>query len=52
MITPGLGGDEPMNARMTLFYNGGNGVYNIEKRLAPGEQIWQSIGRDYQIPKR
>ncbi len=39
---------------MTLFYNGGNGVYNIEKRLAPGEQIWADVGRIIreQIPDR
>src|SRR5581483_1020434 len=53
-ITAGNGGDEPMNARMTLFYNGGKGTYHIEKRLAPGEQIWADVGRIIreQIPDR
>lgn len=45
LITAGNGGDRPINARMTLFYEGGKSKYNIEKQLAPGEQIWADVGQ-------
>jgi hypothetical protein len=44
LITTGNGGNEPTTAEATLFYNGGNGKYRIEKMLSPGQQLWLDLG--------
>jgi hypothetical protein len=44
LITTGNGGSEATTAEVTLFYNGGNSKYRMEKMLAPGQQLWLDLG--------
>jgi len=44
LITTGNGGPEPTKAQVTLFYNGGQNKYRVEKPLLPGQQIWLDPG--------
>ncbi len=44
IITTGNGGTEPTRAQVTLFYNGGQSKYRVEKSLSPGQQIWLNVG--------
>jgi len=44
LITTGNGGTQPTHASLTLFYNGGQSSYTIEKLLQPDEQIWANVG--------
>jgi hypothetical protein len=44
LITTGNGGTEATRAQVTIFYNGGQGKYRVEKRLVPGQQTWLDIG--------
>jgi len=44
-IATGNGGSGPTTAEATLFYNGGKDKYRIEKKLAPGEQLWLDVGK-------
>lgn len=43
-ITTGNRGSDPTTAEATLFYNGGKDKYRVEKKLAPGEQLWLDVG--------
>jgi hypothetical protein len=43
LMTTGNGGAEPTRAQVTLFYNGGQSKYRVEKLLAPGQQIWLNL---------
>jgi len=45
LITTGNGGSESTKAQVTLFYNGGQSHYRIEKVLAPGEQLLLDVGQ-------
>jgi len=45
LITTGNGGNTPIRAALTLFYNSGRGSYTMEKLLAPGEQMWADVGQ-------
>jgi hypothetical protein len=45
LITTGNGGSEQTAAQVTLFYNGGQGHYRIEKLLVPGEQLLLDVGQ-------
>jgi len=45
LITTGNGGPEPTEAQVTLFYNGGQSKYRVEKLLLPGQQIWLDVGQ-------
>jgi hypothetical protein len=44
IITTGNGGTEPTRAQVTLFYNGGQSKYRVERLLSPGQQIWLNVG--------
>jgi len=44
LITTGNGGPEATRAEVTLFYNGGKGVYRTEMMLPPGQQLWLDVG--------
>ena len=44
LITVGNGGDEPTRRQVTLFYNGGQSKYRVEKLLPPGQQTWLNLG--------
>jgi len=45
LITTGNGGSEATKAQVTLFYNGGQGRYRLEKLLAPGQQLLLDVGQ-------
>jgi hypothetical protein len=45
LITAGNGGFKPVQAKLTLFYNGGSSKYEVERTLAPNEQMWLDIGK-------
>ena len=45
LITTGNGGSEATSAQVTLFYNGGQSQYRVEKLLAPGQQMWLDVGQ-------
>jgi hypothetical protein len=44
LITTGNGGTEQTRVQVTLFYNGGQSKYRVEKLLPPGQQIWLNLG--------
>ncbi len=44
-ITTGNGGSDSTIAEATLFYNGGKDKYRVEKKLAPGQQLWIDVGQ-------
>lgn len=44
-ITTGNGGSESTTAEATLFYNGGKDKFRVEKKLAPGQQLWLDVGQ-------
>ena len=43
-IATGNGGSEPTTAEATIFYNGGQSKYRVEKMLSPGQQLWIDLG--------
>jgi hypothetical protein len=45
LITTGNGGTEQTRAQATLYYNGGQGKYRVEKLLLPGQQLWLDVGQ-------
>ncbi len=44
ITTVGNGGTKPMRAAFTLYYDQGRSRYDLEKDLAPNEQMWVDIG--------
>jgi len=40
------GGNQPTDALLTFFYNGGKDKYEIQKTIAPGDQLWLNLA-DY-----
>jgi len=45
IITAGNGGNKPIQAQVTLFFNGGAGKYRVEQVLAPDQQLWLDFSR-------
>ena len=45
LITTGNSGTESTKAQVTLFYNGGQSRYRIEKSLMPGQQLLLDVGQ-------
>jgi hypothetical protein len=45
LVTVGNGGNKPARAQLTILYNQGSGQYQIEKMLAPDEQMWLDFGK-------
>jgi hypothetical protein len=45
IITAGNGGMKPVKARLTLLYNNGKDIYEIERLLAPEEQMWIDVSQ-------
>jgi hypothetical protein len=52
VITAGNGGKSALSARFTLYFANGTQRYNLEKRLAPAEQMWIDVRqlKDEKIP--
>ena len=44
-IAVGNAGNSASKARITFYYNSGQGKYQIEQTLAPDEQVWLDIGK-------
>jgi hypothetical protein len=44
LITAGNGGTKPVTAKLTLYFNHGQGKYELERTLAPEEQLWLDVG--------
>jgi hypothetical protein len=45
IIAVGNAGNTASDARITLFYNSGQGKYQIDQTLAQDEQVWLDIGK-------
>jgi len=45
IVTAGNGGNKPIQAQVTLFYNNGLSKYQVEQTLAPDEQLWLDFGK-------
>ena len=45
IIAVGNAGDAPSKARVTFYFNSGQGRYEIERTLAPDEQAWLDVGK-------
>jgi hypothetical protein len=52
VITAGNGGTSALSARFTLYFANGTQRYDLEKRLAPAEQMWIDVRqlKDEKIP--
>ena len=45
LVTIGNGGNQPVRAELTIFYNHGSEQYQMEQTLAPDEQMLVDFGR-------
>jgi hypothetical protein len=45
LIAVGNAGKSPSKAKITLYYNSGQGKYQVEQTLAQDEQIWVDVGK-------
>lgn len=45
IITAGNGGRQSIQARFTLFYDGGTKRYDMEQSLQPDQQMWVDVGQ-------
>ncbi len=44
ILTAGNGGTKPVQALLTLYYNQGQGQYQMRQTLAPSGQMWVDVG--------
>jgi hypothetical protein len=44
IIAAGNGGSKPVQARLTFFYAGGAKRYQLERTIAPDDQMWVNVG--------
>jgi hypothetical protein len=44
IIAAGNGGSKPVEARLTFFYAGGTKRYQMERTIAPDDQMWVNVG--------
>jgi hypothetical protein len=45
IITAGNGGNIPITAQFTIYYNSGQQRYDLEQQLQPHEQMWVDVGK-------
>jgi hypothetical protein len=44
IIAAGNGSSKPVQARLTFFYAGGTKRYQMERTIAPDDQMWINVG--------